>query len=606
MSPLDRSPRPVRGSRPARAALLAALVLAGGGCRSRPPEPPPIVVISIDTLRSDRLPAYGYSRGSTPAIDRLAREGVLFEQAFAQAPQTLPSHASLLTGLLPPAHGVHDNVGTALGVDAGRTLAERLAAAGYATGGAVSTLVLRAATGIGRGFERFDAPAEAARPAATTLATLLPWLEEWRARRFLVLFHLFEPHSPYEPPAEIARRIPDPYDGEIAAADRSVGNLLASLDRLGLYDRALIVLLSDHGEGLGDHGEEEHGLLLYRESIQVPLIVKLPGQARAGERVARTVALIDLVPTLIAIAGLDPDPALPGRSLLATHALAPRPVYSETWSTYIQFGWSELLSAIDGRYHYIEAPEPELYDLLADPGETRNLVADERRVGAALRAFLAPFPREIATPEPTADAETAARLSALGYLSGAGAADRSGPRLNPVDELPKLAPVLRGIREFNEGRPGAAVALLEPALAANPGAAHGWQYLGRALAALGRHDEARAAFARIAGAAPREDPRAVPDALRLIGLGRAEEALERVRRDLARVPGSADLRTVESRALLVLGRAEAAVDDGRSDGAGGAHLAAATGLRCHFACPRRWGNAPSTCSTRAWPRPMTR
>src|SRR5690606_5388912 len=161
--------------------------------------------------------------------------------------------------------------------------------------------------------------------------------------------------------------------------DRAIGALLAELDRLGLYDRALIVLLSDHGEGLGDHGEEEHGFLLYRESIQVPLILKLPGGERAGDRIDRAVGLIDLLPTLLASAGAEPDDALPGRSLLAPVDAERRPVYSETWSTYIHFGWSELLSAVDGRYHYIDAPAPELYDLASDPGETRDLFGTERR-----------------------------------------------------------------------------------------------------------------------------------------------------------------------------------------------------------------------------------
>ncbi len=368
------------------------MACVAGGCRRPPVEPPSIVLISIDTLRSDRLPAYGYAAGSTPAIDRLAKDGVLFERAFSQVPLTLPSHSSLFTGLLPPVHGVRDNVGFSLPADAGTTLAERLSRSGYVTGGAASSFVLRPGTGIGRGFERYDAPDEADRPAPATLAKLLPWLEEWRARRFFLFFHLYEPHAPYRPPADLAARFKDPYDGEIAAADRAVGELLAALDRLGLYQKALIVLLSDHGEGLGDHGDQEHGFLLYREALQVPLIVKLPASERAGERVQRTVALVDVLPTLAAAAGAAVGPELPGRDLLAPAPPTSKPVYSETWSTYIHFGWSELLSAVDGRFHYIDSPKPELYDLDRDPGETRNLVAEERRAGTALRNYLQGVP----------------------------------------------------------------------------------------------------------------------------------------------------------------------------------------------------------------------
>lgn len=537
----------------------AALLLSFSAVACRKPAPLPVLLISIDTLRSDRLPAYGYGAGSTPAIDRLARDGVLFERAFAHVPLTLPSHASLLTGLLPPAHGARDNVGFSLAPGVGTTLAERLRAAGYASGGAVSSFVLRAESGIARGFDRFDAPAEAERPAGETLARLLPWLEEWKARPFLLFFHLYEPHTPYLPPAALAGRFAEPYDAEVAAADAAVADLLAALDRSGLYRDALIVLLSDHGEGLGDHGEQEHGILLYRESIQVPLLVKLPGNRRAGERVRRPVGLVDVLPTLLAAARAPVDAALPGRDLLSEPALgASRPIYAESWYPYVHLGWSELLAAIDGRFHYIDAPRPELYDLDADPAERHDLLATERRAGAALRDFLAGFPREFAPPVAESDPETLAKLGALGYLSGAAARAESGPRPNPMDELPRLAPILRGVRAFHEGRHREAVAILEPALAADEGSLLGWEYLARALRALGREAEARAAFARTHQGAQRDSFLHVSAALRLIDLGRTREALELVRRALAGRPASAglaDLIVVESRALLVLGRA---------------------------------------------------
>jgi len=537
--------------------LVLAALLGPLGCRRA--EPPPIVLISIDTLRSDRLPAYGHAQGRTPAIDRLAKDGVLFERAFAHVPLTLPSHSSLFTGLLPPDHSARDNVGFSLPPDRGVTLAERLARAGYATGGAASSFVLRAGTGIGRGFERWDAPEESERPAASTLARLLPWLEEWRQRRFFLFFHLYEPHSPYRPPADLAAAIADPYDGEVAAADRAVGELLAALDRLGLYDDALIVLLSDHGEGLGDHGEQEHGFLLYREAIQVPLIVKLPKRERAGERIDRAVGLIDVLPTLAAAAGLPTDTTLSGHDLLGPAPEPARPVYSETWSTYIHFGWSELLSAVDGRFHYIDSPAPELFDLDADPRETRNLIGEERRAGAALRGFLDQFPRQMEPPKQESDPETLRKLAALGYVSAAAPVAHEGPKLNPRDEMRKTAPILRGLALVQEGRYQEAVALLQPALAEQPNALLGWQALGKALDALGRKAEAKEAFAHTLPGAQRETFVTAAAALRLLDLGRGQQALELVERELAKHPGSADLRVVESRALLVLGRAPEAL-----------------------------------------------
>jgi len=547
--------------RPAAVPFLlfcALAALAGTACRRAEPRPS-IVLISIDTLRSDRLPAYGYAHGRTPSIDRLARDGVLFERAFAQVPLTLPSHASLMTGLLPPEHGVRNNVGFSLAADRGTTLAELLRAGGHATGAAVSSFVLRADTGIARGFERYDAPEGPERPATETLKPLLGWLEEWRARPFFLFFHLYEPHTPYEPPADLAGSGVHPYDGEIAAADRAVGELLAALDRLGLYDEALVVLLSDHGEGLGDHGEEEHGFLLYREAIQVPLIVKLPGGERAGERVRRSVGLTDLVPTLAERAGLAAPPGLPGQSLLDEDADARKFVYSETFATFIHFSWSELLSAVGDRFHYIEGPAPELFDLDADPGETTNLIARERRAGADLRAFLEPFPRQLEAPA-EADPETLAKLGALGYLSGAAAPPAAGPRKNPRDELPRMSKVLSGIRLVHERRYREAVEVLRAALEQEGSSAVlGWEYLARALDALGEREEAARARAK---GPPLSDTQAalpVSAAMRLLDLGRSQEALDLVRRDLKRAPASADLLMVESRALLVLGRPQEAL-----------------------------------------------
>jgi arylsulfatase A-like enzyme len=251
-------------------------------------------LISVDTLRADHVPAYGYRGVATPNLDSLARDSVLFSNAYAHVPLTLPSHASLLTGLLPPRNGVRDNYGYTLppGVE---TLAGVLQKARYATGAAVSSAVLSRDSGLNRGFDFYDDQVDAAgraeRDGARTVEALLPWVQEQRNRPFFAFLHLFEPHAPYEPPEPYRSRYRSAYDGEIARADEILGTFLDRLRQWGLYERALVIFFSDHGEGLSDHGEREHGVFLYREAIHVPLLLKLPGNRRAGETVAAPVAL---------------------------------------------------------------------------------------------------------------------------------------------------------------------------------------------------------------------------------------------------------------------------------------------------------------------------
>ncbi|MFY9550584.1 MAG: sulfatase, partial [Thermoanaerobaculia bacterium] len=294
----------VRIARGAGAGTLAlGLLLAQTGCgRGTSAAGAPVILISIDTLRADHLPAYGYRKVETPNLDALRRDSVLFENAYSHVPLTLPSHVTIFTGLLPPQSGVRDNLGYALG-PAPPTLGSALKAKGYATGGAVSSIVLSHATGVSRGFDFYEDGIEPTkanqtisrvqRNGAETAALLTNWIRGRGKGPFFAFLHLFEPHSPYEPPEPYRSRYPLLYDGEIARADEIVGGFLQDLKDRGLYDRALIVFLSDHGEGLNDHGEDEHGVLLYREAIHVPLIVKLPGSRRAGETVAAPVALVD-------------------------------------------------------------------------------------------------------------------------------------------------------------------------------------------------------------------------------------------------------------------------------------------------------------------------
>ena len=554
------------------------LVLAGavGACASPEPDrradpataagPPPIILISIDTLRSDRLPSYGYAAGATPAIDSLAAEAILFERAYAHVPLTMPSHASILTGLLPPAHGVRDNIGYRFEEAGLPYLPRLLRAGGYATGAAVSAYSLRGEAGFASGFDlyedRIPVPARAGlggiqRPGAVTLGAALPWLRQAAAGGpFFFFLHLFEPHTPWSPPEPFASRHASPYDGEVAAADAVVGQLLEELERLGVYDRAVVVLLSDHGEGLGEHGEEEHGVLLYREALQVPLLVRLPGGERAGERVAAPVQMIDVLPTLLELAGLPAAPGLAGVSLLAGSATGtPRPVYGESWYPRFHFGWSELGSLIEGPYHLIDGPDPELYDLVADPGETDNLIGRRAGLAARLRRALEARAAEPAPPAEETE-ETRRALAALGYIGRAGG-ETQGALPDPKSRLGTVAELKEGLRSYGAGDFGLAVDSYREAVRRNPLSLDAWEYLGRSLTALGRHDEALAAYReafRLSGSTHL----ALAEAQTQMALGRPDEALVRLRAQQAADPGDPRLVMLEGRTLATMGRLDEA------------------------------------------------
>ena len=560
-------------------ALLAlAGILTLAGCGTKPdgseggvdPEatPPPIVLISIDTLRSDRLPAYGYQGVETPAIDALRGDAVLFERAYSPVPLTMPAHASILTGLHPAGHGVRDNIGYRFESGSVAYLPRLLQQAGYATGAAVSAVVLRGDLGFADGFDFYQDSIEQRlragigglqRPGGESLESALPWLRERSEDPFFFFFHLFEPHTPYDPPD--ATRYPSLYDGEVAEADRIVGELLDELRALGRYDRSVIVLLSDHGEGLGDHGEDEHGVLLYRESLQVPLLIKLPFSERAGTTVAAPVALVDVLPTLLALAGIPAPEGLAGVSLLESRAddSTARAIYAETFFPRLHFGWSELASLIDGRYHYIEGPDPELYDLETDPGEINNLIRQERRVTARLRDALAGYPRELRAPGDV-DPEERRALEALGYVGSMPDTGAAGPLPDPKTRLDTVTDLKDGLRHYSAGDWQQAVAAYRRASSANPRTRDAWEYLGRSLSELGRPGEALEAFEQALELADgRASHLAVASALILLDSRRPAEAIELLRREIGRSPGALELRLLEARALVLTGRLEEAL-----------------------------------------------
>jgi len=517
--------------------LLWTIGCSGGDDRQfRVPDGTPIVLISVDTLRSDRLPVYGYEGVETPAFDMLRRDGILFNRAYTHVPLTLPAHTSLLTGLLPPAHGVRDNLGYAVDTAKAPLLQQILKEAGYATGAGVSAFVLRRATGLDGGFDfynddfEFDQSSGSAgvqsgqRPGGETLEAVQPWLRSVADRPFFLLFHIFEPHTPYDPPPEYAARYESAYDGEVAAADAVVGGLLDELRDLDVYDRALIVFLSDHGEGLGDHGEDEHGVFLYRSTLQVPLILKLPRAQRAGDTVGDPVQLIDVYPTLISALGLPHRDHLRGASLLNPQRPEPgeHPIYAETLYPRLHFGWSDLAALIVGRYHFIDAPQPELYDLLQDPEEMDNLVESEPELEIELQTALNAFNRQLKAPAAT-DPETRRRLQALGYVGDVTMTD-GGVLPDPKTRIDALAGIRRAYRLFEDGDLEAAVPAFEHIVEQDPGIEDAWNYLALSQLALGQLEEAAATYRTALEHVPHSGRLSLRAAMLLYQTGRADEA----------------------------------------------------------------------------------
>lgn len=422
--------------------------------RASAPVGGPIVLVSIDSLRADRLKAYGggttgrqdtSTRVATPALDALAADGVTFDRAYSHVPLTLPAHVSLLSGRLPMDTGVRDNVGANV-PDSLRLISSMLADRGYATGGVVSSYALRRETGIGTGFTFFDdelQPPDVNAPAAPgTFPGGLPstpvvhrdggesekraerWLSGAGTARAFLFLHLDEPHAPYTPPAALAGV--GAYEGEIAYADDLVGRLVAYLKKQQLYDESTIIVVGDHGESLGAHGEAQHGLLVFDDTLRVPLIIKRAGAEGRGTRIGELVQHVDIVPTILDLVNAPIPGGLPGRSLrplLAGTSLGPRVAYGESVFPDTQFGWPVARTVTDGRFRYVSGATPQLFDLEQDPESRTDVSAahpdDVARLAKALAAF------DPSSDEREAKASTtAAASSTTPFVSTVAAADR--------------------------------------------------------------------------------------------------------------------------------------------------------------------------------------
>jgi arylsulfatase A-like enzyme/Flp pilus assembly protein TadD len=471
--------------------VLAGLVCLGGLAAWGATTQPDVVVITIDTLRADHLGCYGYKQIHTPNVDALAADSVRFEKAFTPVPITLPSHTVIFTGTYPMLNGMHDFSGNRLGAEP-PTLASVLKANGYATGAVVASAVLDSRFGLNRGFDfyydHFDFNRlqesnldEMERPGNVVADETLAWLGNHYQKPFFLWMHLYDPHYPYQPPAPFSEEYKShPYDGEIAFADEQVGRLLRFLKEKGLYQHTLIVLSGDHGEGLGEHGERTHGFFIYNSTLHVPLIVHLPEGVK-GREVAEPVSTADIMPTLLGALKLPVPQQVQGKSLLSLingnkqEGAAPA-LYAETFLPRLHFNWSELRGLEVGKYHFIEAPKPELYDLSQDPGELRNLYRDKQAVAQELRFKLAALIRDYTGGKELAektglDPALMEHLKSLGYagFSGGGSTTISNSKLpDPKDRIQVYDLVSDGMSDSQHGHYEESVQKLTAALKTEP------------------------------------------------------------------------------------------------------------------------------------------
>ncbi len=507
----------------------AVLVVAASGCGGGAVRPD-ILLVTIDTLRADRLGCYGDPAARTPVLDGLAARGARFTQASTVAPITLPSHASILTGRYPAAHGVRNN-GTFSLPESEETLAEVFRREGWRTGGFVGAYVLSRPFRLDQGFETFDdrfdgpgaieppagAAARGARPserrAAAVTDAALAWLRGLgRSEPAFTWVHYFDPHADYAPPEPFLSDFPDRYRGEIAYTDMQIGRLLRGLDEGGRLDRTLIVVAADHGEAFGEHGETQHGLFVYEPTVRVPVLVAWEGKIPARAVFEDEVSLVDVAPTVASLAGVGFSNALHGRDLsplLLGGGKAPEAgngVLVENLLPRLEFGWSELYALRRGGWKLIDAPRPELYDLRGDEGETRDLASDrpeEMEAGRGLvRDWVGRLARDASDGSPgPADADVVDRLQSLGYVGAVAPPDLEDVDRDslpdPKDRVREFLDTKRATGLLAAGRYDEAIALMEKILAADPGNLWMRLEMGRAWQFAGNTSRSDAVFEEV-------------------------------------------------------------------------------------------------------------
>jgi choline-sulfatase len=506
--------------------LLAHTVLAASVRDQVKQAHPDIILITLDTVRADRAGFLGSNRGLTPNLDRFAAQSIVFAHAYSQVPLTTASHATILSGTYPQFHRVND-----FGVPLDPSvpyLPELLRKGGYQTCAFIGSLVLDpvegTAPGFDRGFNVYDAgfhlflPGQdryktIERRADEVVARAMTWLSKHARPPFFLWVHLYDAHDPYDPPEPYKSRYSsEPYNGEVAYVDAAVGKLLDRLRAKGLYDGALIAVMADHGEGLGEHGENQHGVFLYDGTIHVPLLFKLPRQRFAGKKVDTWVGLVDVAPTILDVAGLSVPKAMQGKPLVSLwvpvnssekyrgimrQPSADRPVYAETDYPHKAFGWSPLRALRSSKYLFIEAPRPELYDITVDPDSSKNLVSSDPAITDTLKSQLDSFRRSTAADTLTMkgvplDPQEQEKLSALGYVASQNSV-RAGIResgADPKDKIELVNQLHEGILDVEEGRYEQAVPLLEHVLAEEPYTPVAYVQLGTAWSWMKKYQKA--------------------------------------------------------------------------------------------------------------------
>jgi arylsulfatase A-like enzyme/predicted Zn-dependent protease len=520
-----------------RPCLLFLLVVLGASALVRA-EAPNIIFITVDTTRADRMGFLGCKKGLTPNLDTIARQGIVFERAYSQAPLTPVSHATIFTGTYPQFHTV---------TDFGHPLPallpfvpEILQKSGYRTAAFIGSLILdpkaNMAPGFDRGFDFFDAgfhikrsPEESRyqsveRRAGDVVAHAMRWMETNKNRKgpFFIWIHLYDPHAPYDPPPPFDKRT-DLYDGEVAYADSALGKLFTYLRQRGLYDRALITMMSDHGESLGAHGESMHGIFLYDETIRVPLLFKLPGELLAGRRVGTRVRLVDVAPTLLSMLSLPLPPTFQGESLVPMMKMPPGasdqkpaadlPAYAETDYPHRAFGWSSIRAMRTGKYLFVRAPRRELYDQSLDQGAEHNLAAASPAVTDTLQVQLDQFRDHTSsyhgkTEQAAVTAEQSENLSALGYVGSTPGTTAADPLqgADPKDKIGISNTLHEGMIAIEDGRYAEAIPMLQQVLDDSPLISVAQLQLGIALARVRRYPESIVALRKAVKLMPDSPP----------------------------------------------------------------------------------------------------
>jgi arylsulfatase A-like enzyme/Flp pilus assembly protein TadD len=561
---------------------FVAFLLLLPACERRPEPPRNLILVTIDTLRADRLACYGATDVETPNLDRIAREGALAPRVTAHVPLTRPSHTSLFTGMLPTRHGIRDNISPARLPDV-PTLASVAKAAGFRTAAFVSSIVLASGGGFERGFDVYSEDLarssdelpflnELQRPGEDTLKEAVGWLGSNRDARLFAWIHLYEPHEPYEPPEPYRTRYADRlYDGEVAWSDELVGRLDDELGKLGLRENTLLVVTSDHGEGLGEHRETLHGFFIYETTLSVPLLVRGPGVA-PGTRVESLVQTVDLFPTVVDMMGFEPEAnaeraGASFASALRGEAYRNDPVvYAESLVPLLHFGWSDLRAIRRGKWKYIQAPRPELYDLEADPMEIRNLVDSQPDLAKGMKGALGEeLDRERAVSASEVSSvpqELLDKLGALGYVGSAAPVTSSSPGADPKDKIEEFRLANELIREgillLHERKYEESVERYQKLLELEIESFEIHLNLARGLLALGRFGQAEAHFQEASRRLPSQVEAWEGLAQARAGQGDGKGALAALDEGEAALPGNAALHRHEATLLAQMGRREEA------------------------------------------------